>query len=314
MELVNENMKNVTLIILAAGLILVSCGGKNTIKEVVQTPKIPVEITAAGNGLVNDNLELFATAAYLQNSLVTAPIASFITNVHVRIGDRIQRGQLLFELESKERRALGNTPIKYDSSLAGYGKINVKATTSGIIKTVDQQPGSYILEGTTLCTIAQTSGMVFQVNVPFEYIKYVSSGNACTIVLPDSSKHFAVFTKTLVGMNANAQTQTMLARTSENLILPEGLIAKISVSKGGNNNNMQVLPKACVLSDEMMQSFWVMKLLNDSTAIKVPVITGNRNKEEIEIISPHFAANDRILINGNYGLADTALVKVIDKK
>lgn len=306
-------MKNLTSIILAVSFLSGSCGSKTTTEEVVQVPKVPVEVTTIGSGLVNDNLELFATAAYLQKSLVTAPIASFITKVHVRIGDRIQQGQLLFELESKERRALGNTPVKYDSSLAGYGKVNVKASASGIITTVDQQPGSYIMEGTTLCTITQTSGMVFQVNVPFEYIKYVKAGNNCTIVLPDSTRHSAVFTKPLVGMNANAQTQTMLARTSDNLILPEGLIAKVLVSKGSNNNT-PVLPNACVLSDEMMQSFWVMKLINDSTAIKVPVKTGNRNKEEIEILSPQFVENDRIVSNGNYGLADTALVKITGKK
>ncbi len=42
--------------------------------------------------------------------------------------------------------------------------------------------------------------------------------------------------------------------------------------------------------------------------------SGNRNKEEIEILSPQFVDNDRIVSNGNYGLADTALVKIIGKK
>jgi len=306
-------MKNLTSIILSVGLTAISCRSKTTSEEVEQAPKVPVEITTISYGLVNDDLELFATAVYLQNNLVTAPIPSFITKVHVRIGDKVQQGQLLFELESKERRALGNTPVKYDSSLAGYGKINVKASASGIIKTIDQQAGSYIMEGTTLGTIAQTSGMAFQVNVPFEYIKYVRSGNTCTIVLPDNTKHSAVFTKPLVGMNVNAQTQTMLAKTSDNLILPEGLIAKVLVSKGSSANT-QVLPKAAVLTDEMMQSYWVMKLINDTTAVKIPVIAGNKNKEQIEILSPQFGPNDRILSNGNYGLPDTALVKVIAKK
>ncbi len=306
-------MKNLTSIILAVSFLSVSCGSETTTEEVVQAPKVPVEVTTIGSGLVSDDLELSATAAYLQNSLVTAPIPSFITNVHVRIGDRVKQGQLLFDLESKERKALGNMPVTYDSSLAGYGKIKVKATASGIIKTLDQQAGSYIMEGTTLCTITQTSGMAYKVNVPFEYIRYVRSGNGCTIVLPDNTKHSAVFTKPLVGMNANAQTQTMLAKTSDNLVLPEGLIAKVLISKASDNNK-QVLPKACVLTDEMMQSFWVMKLINDSTAIKISVITGNKNKAEIEIISPRFMENDRILSNGNYGLPDTALVKVIAKR
>jgi hypothetical protein len=60
----------------------------------------------------------------------------------------------------------------------------------------------------------------------------------------------------------------------------------------------------------MMQEFWVMKLINDSTAVKVPIIIGNKNDKEIEINSPKFNSNDRIIINGNYGLTDTASVKI----
>lgn len=306
--------KIVASLILISSLLQIGCGSKTaTTEETVATPKVPVEVTTISNGSVSNNIELLAKASYLKNSLVTAPIPAFITAVHVKIGDRVQQGQLLYELESKERRALGNMPIRYDSSLAGYGKVKVKASASGIIKTLDQQAGSYILEGTTLCTIAQTSGMAFLVNVPFEFIGYVRSGSSCTIVLPDNTKHQAVFTTPLVGMNVNAQTQTMLAQTRENLILPEGLVAKVVVNKTVTNDR-QVLPQACVLTDEMMQNFWIMKLINDSTAVKISVIVGNRNRDEMEIVSPRFTGNDRILSNGNYGLPDTALVTVVTKK
>jgi len=309
-------MKNfITLLAATTILFSVACKDKDsTTDEVVQQPKVPVEVTTISSGSVSDNLELFATTVYLNRNTVTAPIPAYITAVHVKIGDKVSPGQLLYELESKERRALGNTPVQFDSSIAGYGRIKVRATGAGIISAIDrQQAGDYVLEGTSLCTIAQSSALAFQVNVPFEFVPYTKSGNRCTIVLPDNSRHSAVFTTPLAAMNVSAQTQSILAKTSEPLILPEGLIAKVLVSKGGANSN-QVLPKAAVLSDEMMQHFWVMKLANDSTAIKVPVTIGNKNKDEIEVLSPQFTANDRILTNGNYGLPDTALVAVTGKK
>jgi 3-phosphoglycerate kinase len=74
--------------------------------------------------------------------------------------------------------------------------------------------------------------------------------------------------------------------------------------------NANLLPKASVLSDEMMQEYWVMKLLNDSTAVKVPVKIGEKSKDEIEIVSPVFTEADKILIKGNYGLPDTARVVI----
>jgi hypothetical protein len=305
----------ITFIPVAVILLSIGCKGKESAaEEVVQKPKVPVEITTIGSGFVGDNLELFATTVYLNRNTVLAPIPAYITAVHIKIGDRVRTGQILYELESKERKALGSTPVQFDSSLAGYGKIKVRATGSGVISAIDrQQAGDYVLEGTSLCTIAQSNGTTFQVNVPFEFVPYTKTGNGCIIVLPDNSKHPAVFTTPLAAMNVGAQTQSILARTADPLILPEGLIAKVLVSKGGENNS-QVLPKASVLSDEMMQHFWIMKLINDSTAIKVPVVVGNKNKAEIEIVSPQFTANDHILSNGNYGLSDTALVTIITKK
>ena len=53
-----------------------------------------------------------------------------------------------------------------------------------------------------------------------------------------------------------------------------------------------------------------MKLNNDSTAVKVPVKTGIETGDKVEILSPEFSLQDKILLNGNYGLADTALVTV----
>lgn len=73
----------------------------------------------------------------------------------------------------------------------------------------------------------------------------------------------------------------------------------------------QIFPKAAILSDEMMEKFWVMKLINDSTAVKIDIDPGVSNKEVIEVKSPIFNTEDQFLISGNYGLPDTALVKVI---
>ncbi len=69
-----------------------------------------------------------------------------------------------------------------------------------------------------------------------------------------------------------------------------------------------MLPKAAVLANEEQSEFWVMKLINDSTAIKVPICKGIETSEKVEILKPSFYKTDRILLSGNYGLPDTARV------
>jgi multidrug efflux pump subunit AcrA (membrane-fusion protein) len=92
--------------------------------------------------------------------------------------------------------------------------------------------------------------------------------------------------------------------------LPGNLMAKVRIIKSEKNNAV-VLPKSAILNDEVMKNFWVMKMINDSVAVKVPVQTGIAGTDSIEIISPVMSPLDRILISGNYGLGDTTRVRII---
>ena len=111
-------------------------------------------------------------------------------------------------------------------------------------------------------------------------------------------------------MSLNGQTRQYLVKPSVSTFIPENLLATVKITTK-TTNSLQLLPVSCVLTDEMMQNFWVMKLINDSTAIKVNVKTGLKNKDEVEISEPVFSPADRILSQGNYGISDTALVNVI---
>jgi multidrug efflux pump subunit AcrA (membrane-fusion protein) len=304
-------MKTTHKILLLCMPFLGACSSSsNNAPQNTPKPKTQVQITQIQDGTISNDLVLSATSIYLKRNSVTSSIAAFITKVYVKLGDHVKQGQVLYLLESKERKALGTDINKVDPSLNSFGIITVKAPASGIVTTFDkQQTGEYILEGTQLCTIAASTDLAFQINVPYEYISLVKPGVKCSITLPDLSKHTATITTPLASMNIVEQTQILLARPDQSLSLPENLLAKVQVSRN-NTGNQQVLPKNCVLADEELKNFWVMKLINDSTAVKVPIKTGNKNNEAIEVLSPKFQPGDKILISGNYGLADTALVVV----
>ena len=297
--------------ILLFSFFFIACNTKQAEEETSVAPKSPVQISTIRIGEIDDNLLLSATTVYLKRNVITSEIPAFITKVNIHLGDKVIKGQILYELQTKESKALGKQSFNADTSITNIGIIKIYAPASGIISTFDkQQTGDYVLEGTQLCTIAESNDLAFQVNVPYEFTPFTKVGNQCTITLPDNSVHSAIITTPLTAMNSLAQTQTILAKCKESLFLPENLIVKIQVIKNMKGNK-QIVSKPCVLSDEMMQEFWVMKLINDSTAVKVPVIIGNKNDKEIEINSPKFNNNDRIIINGNYGLTDTASVKII---
>ncbi len=303
---------NLNFTILVA-IAMSSCGRTSPVEESTVKAKVSVEVTGLSKGIVKDELTLFANTLYLKRNVVTSPIPAFVTQVFIKLGDPVKQGQVLYLLETKERRALGSQAVAPDSSSASFGKITIKAPASGIISTLDkQQIGDYVLEGGQLCTIAESTALAFAVNVPFEFTAFAKTGSKCSLVLPDNSRHQATFTTPLTTMNTLAQTQTILAKSDNAMFLPENLIVKIIVNKNVETKQ-QVLPKACVLTDEMIENFWVMKLLNDSTAVKVWVKPGIRNRESVEIMEPIFNIDDKFLITGNYGLPDTARVVVLKK-
>ncbi|OQP60195.1 hypothetical protein A3860_34515 [Niastella vici] len=292
-------------------LYLMSChhGDQNADPEI--KPVAQVKVTTLQNKNMEQQVTLTATSVYLQRSQVNAPVAGFISRVNIKYGDAVNQGQVLYELETKERNALGNNAVGEDSNVKDFGKITIKAPAGGIVTTIDrQQTGEFIMEGNPLCTITQNGNLAFQLNVPYEYHSLVQGNNLCSIVLPDRSQLRAHIVKPLSSLNTSAQTQMYLVKPLQNTFLPEGLVATVLLTTR-YKPNAQVLSKECVLSDELMKNFWIMKLINDSTAIKTDVKVGIRNINEVEILSPRLNTSDRILSEGNYGLADTALVKII---
>ena len=304
---INITRSGFTFILLAFSL---GCQRTNTTESGEIIPKTNVEVTHIQEGIVEDNLELFATTVYLKRNLISAPIPAFITAVNIRLGDHVNEGDVLFELESKERRALKGDTSFANHTLEGFGILKIKASASGIITTLDkQQTGDYILEGTKMCTISESADLAFQINVPYEYIDLVQPGGKCKIVLPDNKVRTATITTPLTTMNLNSQTETVLAKSPGKLFLPENLIVKVLINKSKGKES-QILPKSCVQTDEMMKNFWVLKLINDSTAVRTPVEIGRHSEKEIEIISLHFNRAERIIETGGYGLGDTAYVKI----
>ena len=106
-----------------------------------------------------------------------------------------------------------------------------------------------------------------------------------------------------------SQTQSYSIRINAPHTIPQNLIAKVKILKT-SVNDAQALPRQSVLSDQTQTMYWVMKLINDSTAVKVPVKTGIEKGDTIQILSPQFSNDTKILSGGNYGLSDTASVIV----
>lgn len=270
--------------------------------------KTPVTITTIKLSSISEKISLSATSAYLKKNQVKSNITGYIEKCLVRVGEFVQAGKPMFYIRTKEAEALGKFHST-DTSFRINGLIEIKAPESGIVTEVNKYVNDYASDGDALATIVQQNSFVFLMNVPFELKKFTTVGTSCIVVLPDSTRLSGTVLSQLSTMDAVSQTQLYEVRVSSNQNLPENLVANVLLVKS-TKQNTQVVDKSCVLSDEIMENFWVMKLINDTTAVKVPVKKGISTDSEIEILTPAFNPADRIIYSGQYGLPDTAFVLI----
>jgi multidrug efflux pump subunit AcrA (membrane-fusion protein) len=310
----HKDFRNNFILLLFSGtfILLLSCRHTAPAAEEELAVRTPVTIVPVEYKSVASTVALPAVATYLNRNIIRATATGTIQKVLINQGEKVVSDQLLFVMRTREAMALDKKALS-DTSLSFNGLINIASRTSGVINSIAYQKGDFVQEGDEMATVSEQNSLVFILEVPFELDKYVEKNRNCSIILPDSRQISGKITEKLPEMDMQAQTIRYVVRPSAVANIPGNLIASINLVKSATEKAL-VLPKEAVLGDETQTEFWVMKLLNDSTAAKIIVNKGFENNEEVEITSPEFLPSDRIVLTGNYGLPDTASVTIIRVK
>lgn len=305
------NLFKLLLIVFFGGIVFISCTQKNTDASNTENTTPPETLVTIGfpsdTITLNDQITLNATATYLLSSGVKANATGYITSMSIKPMDRISRGQTLFVLQTKEARALGNTINNLDPSFRFSGVTKVVSPSSGYVQVLNHQTGDYVQDGEVLATIADASSFGFVMNVPYEYNQYINIGGRLDVQLPDGRTLQGIISKIIPTVSPASQTQQVLIKVADKNI-PENLIASVILIKGKAVG--LCVPKSAVLTDDAQSEFWVMKMSTPHTAIKTPITKGIETDKWVEIKSGNISIHDQIIIGGNFGLSDTAQVKI----
>ena len=304
-------MKQIVFFIITF-FIVFSCKntGENTpaAPETESKPKTMVTIAYPSDTVqLNNTVTLNATATYLLKSDVKANSTGYITKMTIKLADHVEKGAVLFGLQTKEARALGNTINKLDPSFRFNGATTVTSPATGYVAMVNHQIGDYVQDGEVLATITDASSFGFVMDVPYEYLQIIKQKNSLPITLPDGRTLDGKIAKIMPSVDPVSQTVKVLLHVSDSTI-PENLIGTVNFSKTSVYGLS--VPKMSVVSDETQSSFWVMKLINDTTAVKTEIIKGVETDKYIQIKSGNLTTKDRVITSGNFGLGDTAIVKI----
>jgi multidrug efflux pump subunit AcrA (membrane-fusion protein) len=304
-------MKRFLLMPIFFSVALLSCKQQASNDEEEEQPSevvTPVTVTNPVMSNMAETVELNAVSSFLLKTSVKANTTGYLQKVNAQLGKYVSKGQTLFEIKTKEAQALGNTINNLDTSLHFQGTVSIRAPDAGFISDLTLTAGDYVQEGEQLAAITNTRSFVFLLDLPYELRPYLPNNKIVRLHLPDSTILDGTLQAPLPVADSATQTQRYIIHVYSEQPIPENLIGKVYLIKTAKQNVM-ALPKAAVLSDEVQSQFWIMKMINDSTAVKVPVKKGIEAKDKVEIVSPPLSSSDRILLTGNYGLPDTAKVR-----
>ena len=272
----------------------------------------PVTVTHATIGNLTDAVLLNATSTFLLKTSVKSDINGYLQKVNVHLGQSVSLGQELFVIRSKESEHLGNTISKLDTSLHFSGLVHIKSPASGYITALSYQAGDYVQDGEILATISDLNSLVFLLELPYELKVWLAENKSVELTLPDGKKYKGNIESSLPTVDLASQTQSIVIRVPGISSIPENLVATVKFNRKSKSEAI-VLPKDAILSNETQTEFWIMKMTDSVTAVRVAVTMGLETSDKVEIISPRLLPSDLIVLTGNYGLPDTAKVIIENK-
>jgi hypothetical protein len=306
-----KQQKKVLIYLLIPGLsFLLSCSKENPEGTSDDSKRITVSTGNPVKKKMIEYVELNATTAFQKQEIVRATFQGFIEKTYKNLGDEIKKGDLLFLVKTKEASVADSTDLNTFSKQF-TGLVKIFSRTSGILTELNHQTGDYISESDQLALIVEPQSLRILLNVPYQYAKTISVSNSYIIHLPDGKEINAKVVNRIPSIDPFNQTQTFILLPDNPISIPSNLnlIVKIPYKI---INDATILPKSAVMTNETQTEFWIMKVVNDSVAVKLDIKKGIEADGLVQIIQPVLSLEDKFVFEGGYGLPDTA--KILIKK
>lgn len=305
----NKGSENSVILILTLALFVgfYSCHSKENDEQITVLVGTPVKVVHPFVKNMINYLQLNGTTVFLKKEIVRAPFQGYIQKTFKNVGDAVKIDDVLFLLQTKESFAI-NTPSEKNSNTDNLS-VPIKSKSNGILTHLNFYSGGYVSDGEQLASIAIPNSLVVMLDVPYQNSSEIKIGEKCDLLLPDKRVMPGVISRSIPSVDSISQTQTYIISFKETAIIPENLNLTVRIPIH-TLNNATVVPKGTILSNETLSSFWIMKLINDTTAIRVNIKKGIEDDSLVQVLNPKLSQGDKIISDGNYGLPDTAKINI----
>ena len=291
-------------------MMTVACTSNTQKQEADIITKSDVKVTSPIIKTVEQSVTFKGITRYLQTNTIRSQVSGIVKMVNCQLAGTILTGQPLIVVQPMEAAALQKSNFNNEEFKSFQDTIysNLNGTVSGL----NVQVGDFVQAGDVLASCIRTNSQRIIVYVPTEQLGDIFPGMNCAIILPGGKEMEGKLIGQLPSEPGQNQTQPVIVAPLRNIKLSENINLAVRF-KTGQLNDALLIPKSVLLGNEVQTEFWVMKLVNDTTCIKVPVEKGWETDSLVQLLHSNLTSIDRLVSEGGYGLPDTAIVRIIKK-
>lgn len=289
-------------------MVMAACTSSNPEQEEATEIKSDVKVTKPVIATIVQTSTFKGTTRYLQTNTFRTQVGGIVKSVDCHVAGTISTGQPLFVVQPMEAAALQKSNFK-DEDFNTFND-TIFSPLDGTLSNLNVQVGDFVQAGDVLATGIKSNSMRIVIDVPAEQLGNVQPGMSCTILLPNGQKVGGKVIGQWPSATTQNQTQPYIVRPANALNLAENISLSVQF-KTGELPNALWIPKSALQGNELQTLFWVMKLVNDTTCVKIPVEKGQETDSLVQLVNPKLTSTDQLVSEGGYGLPDTAIVRII---
>jgi len=284
-----------------------SCSGNKKETEELIKANPEVKVGNPSHKKMIDYLTFNGNTIFINYEVIRSTFSGYIEKANKNIGDRVTGGENIFIIRTKESRAMDSSNL-IPEDIKFKGSVKIYTKNNGTLIKMFYHLGDYVMDGDQLALLAAPQSLRVSLNVPFKFMNLVRNSGNIIVTLPDGRQFSAKLGNIMPSVDQISQTQTVILTIPNSEYIPDSLNVKVMLPNSVTADAI-VLPKTAIQSNETQSEFWIMKVINDTLAVKIIIKKGIENDGFVQILEPPLSINDKFIIEGAYGLEDSTKVK-----
>lgn len=221
---------------------------------------------------------------------ISSRISGRAKKVNVRIGDHVEEGETLVEVESRQP---GNPPPV----------ISLKAIRNGIVTKANVIEGKPVSPDNSLLTIADRSLMWVSAEIPEQRAAGIKEGSKAEVTFPALGSEAIIATLLRFGIEADATAGSVhgiFELPNPTGKLSPGMRAELNIIVSSREDVIAV-PEESIQGDPSARVVYVKDFELENAFVKAPVVLGTSSGGWVEIKEGLFPG-DEVVTRGSYAL------------